>query len=65
MATTTSSYQPALDKVINGEKILEMQELVRRVPVSSYVIEYAVRLVRCSRPKGPEGLPFVKDWVEW
>lgn len=65
VATTTSSYQPALDKVINGEKILEMQELVRRVPVSSYVVEYAVRLVRSSRPKGTDGLPFVKDWVEW
>jgi MoxR-like ATPase len=65
VATTTSSYQPSLNKVIHGEKILEMQELVRRVPVSSYVIEYAVKLVRSSRPGGPESLPFVKDWVEW
>jgi len=65
VATTTSSYQPKLDKVIHGEKILEMQELVRRVPVSSYVIEYAVKLVRSSRPKAPDVLTFIKDWVEW
>ncbi|MCX8116598.1 MAG: MoxR family ATPase [Desulfobacterota bacterium] len=65
VATTTTSYRPVLNKVINGEKILEMQELVRRVPASSYVIDYAVRLVRSSRPQGPEGLPFVKEWVEW
>lgn len=65
VTTTTSSYQPVLNKVINGEKILEMQELVRRVPASSHVIRYAVKIVRSSRPKGADALPFVKDWVEW
>ncbi len=65
VATTTTSYQPVLDKVINGDKILQMQDLVRRVPASSHVIEYAVRLLRSSRPGKPEALPFVKEWVEW
>jgi MoxR-like ATPase len=65
VATTTSSYSPVLRKVINGEKILEMQELVRRVPASSPVIEYAVKLLRGTRPRESEALPFVKDWVEW
>lgn len=65
VATTTSSYQPVLSKVINGEKILQMQDLVRRVPASSPVIGYAVKLVRSSRPKGPDASPFVNDWVEW
>lgn len=65
VSTTTTSYQPTLHKVIHSEKILEMQELVRRVPASSHVIGYAVRLLRSSRPKGEEALPFVKEWVEW
>ena len=65
VATTTTSNQPVLNKVIPGEKILQMQELVRRVPASSHVIEYAVRLLRSSRPREPEALPFVKEWVEW
>ena len=65
VATTTSSYQPVLRKVITGQKILEMQELVRKVPASSHVIGYAVKLLRASRPREPEALPFVKDWVEW
>ena len=65
VATTTSSYKPVLNKVINGEKILEMQELVRRVPASSPVIGYAVKLLRATRPKEPEAPAFVKDWVEW
>ena len=65
VAATTSSYQPVLQKVITGEKILEMQDLVRKVPASSHVIGYAVRLLRATRPREPEALPFVKDWVEW
>ena len=52
VATTTSSYQPVLNKVINGEKILQMQDLVRKVPASSHVIGYAVKLLRASRPAG-------------
>ena len=65
VATTTSSYHPVLKKVINGEKILEMQELVRRVPASSHVIGYAVKLLRSSRPKGDEAITYVREWVEW
>jgi MoxR-like ATPase len=65
VATTTSSYQPALRKVIDGGKILQIQDLVRRVPASSHVIGYAVKLIRSSRPKGPDALAFVRDWVEW
>ena len=65
VATTTSGYQPTLNKVINREKIQQMQDLVRKVPASSHVIGYAVKLVRASRPQGPEAIPFVKEWVEW
>ena len=65
VATTTSAYQPALNKIINSERILLMQELVRRVPASSHVIRYAVKLVRATRSHETEALPFVKEWVEW
>ena len=65
VASTTSSYQPVLNKVIHAVKILEMQDLVRRVPASSHVIGYAVSLVRSSRPKEAEALPFIKEWTEW
>ncbi len=65
VATTTSSYQPLLHKIINKEKIVQMQDLVRKVPASSHVIGYAVKLVRASRPQGPEALAFVREWVEW
>ena len=65
VATTTTTYQPALNKVIHAEKILEMQDLIRRVPASSHVIQFAVNLLRSSRPRESESLPFVREWVEW
>jgi len=65
VASTTSSQQPVLNKVIRADKILKLQELVRKVPASSHVIRYAVKLVRASRPQEAESLPFIKEWTEW
>jgi MoxR-like ATPase len=64
VASTTSAYVPVLDRVLGAADILELQQLVRRVPVSEHVIRYAVRLARATR--GGEGAPpFVKQWVSW
>jgi MoxR-like ATPase len=65
VASTTSPQQPVLKKVIRADKILKLQELVRKVPASSHVIRYAVKLVRASRPQEAEAVPFVKEWTEW
>ena len=65
VASTTSSQEPVLNKVIRADKILNLQQLVRKVPASSHVINYAVKLVRASRPQEAEALPFVKEWTEW
>jgi MoxR-like ATPase len=63
--TTTSAYAPDLDRVMDAREIMELQKLVRRVPVPRHVIDYAVRLVRATRPSG-DGVPsFVKDWISW
>ncbi len=63
--TTTSAYSPDLEQVLNAQDIIELQRLVRRVPVPRHVVEYAVRLVRTTRP-GSDGIPtFIKDWVSW
>ncbi|HET9252516.1 MAG TPA: MoxR family ATPase [Candidatus Eisenbacteria bacterium] len=64
VATTTSAYEADLKKVMGVERILELQHLVRRIPVAEHVIRYAVRLARASRP-GPQSESFVRDWVSW
>jgi len=64
VATTTSAYEAEPKKVMGVERILELQHLVRRIPVAEHVIRYAVRLARASRPS-PQSDSFVRDWVSW
>ena len=52
----TAGYRPALRKVLSPERILELQELVLRVPVADHVLRYAVALCRATRP-GPRRRP--------
>jgi MoxR-like ATPase len=64
VATTTSSYEAKLEHVLTGRDIIELQKLIRRVPVADHVVRYAVRLARATR--GDEGAPeFVRQWVSW
>src|SRR3972149_685014 len=65
VTTTTSAYQPRLQKIMKSVHLLEMQELVRRVPVASPVVRYAVRLVQASRPNKPQAPEFIREWVNW
>ena len=65
VAATTAPQEPAVDMVFNGPEILEIQRLVREVPVSQNVIAYAVRLVGATRPSNPQAPKFVRDKVKW
>jgi MoxR-like ATPase len=63
--TTTSAYAPDLERVLGAADILQLQRLVRRVPVPKHVVEYAVNLARATRPSD-DGVPeFVRNWVSW
>jgi MoxR-like ATPase len=62
---TTSNEKPEPRKVMQGGVILRYQELVRRVPVSPFVVSYAVALSQKSRPQNDDAPQFVKDYVEW
>jgi MoxR-like ATPase len=63
--TTTSAFKPMVDKVFSPEEIMNLQDLVTRVPVADHVLEYAIRLVRGSRPTDSSAPDFIKKWVSW
>jgi MoxR-like ATPase len=63
--STTAVLQYDLNKVLAPEDIVAFQQLVRRVPVSDHLIDYAVRLVRTTRPNEDGAPDFVKNWVNW
>jgi MoxR-like ATPase len=62
---TTSAYSQEVREVLDAEEIVQLQRLVRKVPVSDYVIASAVDLVRKTRPN-ENGVPlYIREWVEW
>ena len=62
---TTQSIKPDIRAVLQAQDILWIQQLVRQVPASQHMVDYAVDLVRATRPKEDYSLDFVKNWLAW
>ena len=62
---TTSLREIAFEYAMSGAEIRAFQQLVRKVPVSKPVSQYALDLVRHSRPGSDDALEFVHDWVDY
>jgi MoxR-like ATPase len=62
---TTGVSVADIQCVLNGEQLLQCQELVRATPVAEPILQYAVSLVAASRPQNGTSLPFIRDYVAW
>jgi MoxR-like ATPase len=62
---TTGVEPPQWAPVLNAAQIIEIQKLVRAVPVSDEVVHYAVKLVSRTRPEDPASPKYVKEFVRW
>ena len=75
---TTSTHTPQIDRVLSATDILEMQDIVRKVPVAPYVIRYAMKFTRLTRKSSRVGVgvgtqkkvetevpDFVRNYVTW
>lgn len=65
MRIGTSDAKMAISPVLSGDDILGLQQIVRRVPVSDKVFQFAKRITRLSRPGTPEAADFVSKWLTW
>jgi MoxR-like ATPase len=65
LTTTTRDETIELTKVLSAKMILNMQRMVRSVPVGDYVVDYVARLVRATRPKDPTAPEFIRRMVDW
>jgi MoxR-like ATPase len=63
--TTTGGSVPKLDHILDAAAVLKFQDLVRRVPVPQHIYEFAVDLVRRTRPKTKESPDWLKPLVSW
>jgi len=65
MRIGTSESKATITPVLNGDDILALQQVVRRVPVSDKVFHFAKRITRLSRPGTPEAADYVSKWLTW
>ncbi|MEN8965899.1 MAG: MoxR family ATPase [Polaribacter sp.] len=63
--STTSILNQNINAIFNGNEIVEIQKLIRKIPVADNVIEYAVGLVGKTRPKSDKATEMVKSYLDW
>ncbi|MEN9610820.1 MAG: hypothetical protein RLZZ628_1634 [Bacteroidota bacterium] len=63
--STTSSQKVALNHVVTAEQILAFQQLIRKIPISDNVLEYAVTLAVKTRPNRGKAPKMVNDYISW
>jgi MoxR-like ATPase len=63
--STTGAVQQKVNAIFSSEDIIEIQKLIRKIPVTDNLIEYAVRLVGKTRPKSKEATEMVKNYLDW
>jgi MoxR-like ATPase len=62
---TTGNVTTAINSLFSAKEIIEVQKLIRKVPVADNVIEYAVGLVGKTRPNSVTVSNLVKQYVDW
>jgi MoxR-like ATPase len=62
---TTSVHKAVIERVLSATDILEMQDIVRKVPVAEYVIRYAMKFTRLTRKDKGNVPDFIKNYVTW
>jgi MoxR-like ATPase len=62
---TTGQALPEINQVIEAARIVQLQEIVRRVPVGDQAYHFALDLIRSTRPGEPGASDFVRHWVSW
>ncbi|MCF7794253.1 MAG: MoxR family ATPase [Candidatus Cloacimonetes bacterium] len=61
----SNKAQAEINSVISSEEIVTIQKAIIDVPVSDHVLDFAVKIVRASRPNQEDSLDFIKKWVSW
>ena len=62
---TTSISNQTINPLFTAAEIVEIQNLIRKIPVTDNVVEYAVKLVGKTRPKSLEATDLVKSYLDW
>ncbi|MBU2902199.1 AAA family ATPase [Maribacter dokdonensis] len=64
LKATTGTFKKKLNRVISGDDIVRLQQLVREVSISDALISFVSDIIRATRPETTTDA-YVKDWVDW
>jgi len=64
LSSTTGKFKEEVNQILNGEEIVQMQNLVREVTINDDLIRYVNNIVRSTRPDTTT-VEYVKKWVRW
>ena len=62
---TTGNDTQIINSLFSPEEIVAAQKLIRKIPITDNVIEYAVGLVRKTRPKSKQATELVRSYLDW
>lgn len=62
---TTGQPAGPVARVLGGSRLIQLQELVRRVPVGEHVFQYVLDIIRATRPNEAGASDFVRHWLSW
>ncbi|TWT68497.1 AAA family ATPase [Crateriforma conspicua] len=62
---TTRGERASVEKVMGGEEILQLQQLIREVILAKHVQDYLVRLTLATHPEGPHSVDATNQYVRW
>ncbi len=65
LTRTTEGKKEQVNRVLTRDQIIELQKLVRQVPVASHVKDYAVRLVLATHPKTDTAVPITNQYLRF
>jgi MoxR-like ATPase len=65
VSRTTGTFGVQIQPVLSGPQILELQKVVRKVPVPDHVMDFVLDLVRYTRPHESDSPAFVKELIDW
>ncbi len=65
MNRTTGKSTPEISAVLTGERINEMRELVRAMPIAHELSDYALRVLEATHPEGTDAPAEVKKFVRF
>ena len=63
--STTGDETKVINSIFSSQEILNLQHLIRRIPVADNVVEYAVKLVSKTRPASTNSAQIVNDYIDW